>query len=151
MTMALAVGCGTCDGVGAMALPPRNRFRPGVWYQGRGVGQGQAIAPGCDFPGGIYGREGETSEEFDARAAVCIESTELLLEVGEDDAAWSEFWSRQGERLTDELFGAIFGKDQPRTTGPRPGLSTGAKVAIGVGTGAAVITLTIVLVRALKK
>jgi hypothetical protein len=133
-----------------MALPLR-RFRPGEWYQGRGVGQAAGTAPGCDYPGGIYARDGETEEQFFARSAVCIEATELLEASGEDDAAWNDFWNRQADRLTDELFDSIFGEeDKPRTT-PRPGLSTGAKVAIGVGAGAAVITLTVVLVRALKK
>lgn len=141
MTMVIAsVGC-ACEGpVGAMVLNKAPRARPGVWYQGGSVGD--AIAPGCDFPGGIAAREGEAEAAFNKRAAACYKSTEAMYDAAEEsDAAWTDFWNRQANRAVDDMIGAIFG-DSPRTP-PRPaaGLSTGAKVGIGVGVATVVVTV----------
>lgn len=120
--------------------------RPGVWYQGRGVGGTPLVYP-CDIPGGTERHAGESTEDFMARDVRCQERTNAAIESQvEDDSYWADL----GYRAVDDLADRIFGPDEPRTK-PRAPMSTGAKVGIGVGVGLGVLGLGFAIRAATRK
>ncbi len=154
--------CETCTASVAVSSPivmNAKRMKPGTWRQSLGGdvspgwmlpearfgarSLGQATAAECDYPGGIWAREGESGADFDARFLRCVENTEALARETElADAQLENALTRGGSMILDDVLDRWFGEDEQELVIVEKGLPTGVivgLVAVGVTATGAII------------